>query len=272
MTLHVARGLLRCPHCAADLNADGARWVCAGGHSFDVAKQGYLNLAAGPEPANADTAAMLDARGRVLASGLFGLVSRALDEHVPLTGIGAVLEVGAGTGHYLAELVEARPPARGLALDVSRAAARRAARAHPRVASLVADVWRGLPVRIGAVDVVLCVFAPRNLPEFARVLRPDGRLLFVTPTSAHLAGLRARYGLLGIDDDKQARLRAAASDRFDLEHTRTYRLQATIPADLVDDVIRMGPNAFHDPPRPDAAEQIELSVELSVFRPVSITA
>lgn len=269
MSLHCALGLLRCPHCAGDLSADDVRWVCPQRHSFDVAKQGYLNLADGPEPANADTAAMLDARARVQASGLFDFVSGALAAQVPLTGVDTLLEVGAGTGHYLAELVEHRPPARGLALDVSRAAAKRAARAHHRVASVVADVWRGLPVRSGAIDLVLCVFAPRNLAEFARVLRPDGRLLVVTPTVEHLAGLRARYGLLGIDEDKHERLLAAASGRFELEHTQNHRLQTTISAAQVDDLIGMGPNAFHHPPRADRAEQVQAAVQLSVLRPAA---
>ena len=269
MSLHVARDLLRCPHCTADLRADGDRWVCSNLHSFDVAHQGHLNLAAGREPANADTATMLDARARVQASGLFGFLFRAMDEQVPLSGVETMLEVGAGTGHYLAHLVEARPSARGIALDVSRAAAKRAARAHLRVASVVADVWRGLPVRTGSIDVVLCVFAPRNPAEFARVLRPSGRLVVVTPTPAHLAGLRQRYGLLGIEDDKQSRLFGTMADRFTREQTATCNKQATIAAPVVDDLIRMGPNAFHDPPRADGPEPVELAMHLSVFRPRS---
>lgn len=64
-SLHVAHDLLACPHCGAGLAANDRSWRCPAGHSFDVAKQGYLNLADGPEPANADTAAMLDARARV---------------------------------------------------------------------------------------------------------------------------------------------------------------------------------------------------------------
>ena len=60
MNLHVAHGLLACPHCGRALEPMERRWACPSGHSFDVARQGYLNLSDGPEPANADTAAMLD--------------------------------------------------------------------------------------------------------------------------------------------------------------------------------------------------------------------
>ncbi|MFT4218438.1 MAG: methyltransferase domain-containing protein [Micropruina sp.] len=266
MSLHVAHHLLACPHCGRELVPLEQRWACDAGHSFDVARQGYLNLANGPEPANADTTAMLDARARVQAAGLFDFLSRGLDGAVPYTGVQTVLEVGAGTGHYLAQLIEARPPARGLALDVSRAAARRAAKAYHRVASVVADVWRGLPVREASIDVLLCIFAPRNPVEFARVLRPGGRAIVVTPAAAHLAELRQRYGLLGIEDDKRERLLERMAPHLVHEHTTTLKQTGTLSAEVLDDLIRMGPNAHHDPPRPTAPEEVRLAIDLTVFR------
>lgn len=266
MNLHVARDLLACPHCGQALAPLQRCWVCPSGHSFDVARQGYLNLSGGPEPANADTVDMLDARTRVQSAGVFDFVSHGLDEVVPLTGIQTVLEVGAGTGHYLAQLVEARPPARGLALDVSRTAARRAAKAHHRVASVVADVWRGLPLLDNTIDVLLCIFAPRNPAEFARVLRPDGRAIVVTPAPEHLAELRQSYGLLGLEDDKHDRLLTRFVGHLVHERTLGLRRTTTLPADVLADLIRMGPNAHHEPRLPDAAQQVRLAVQLTVFR------
>ena len=265
--LHVADGLLACPHCGAGLAADGRAWRCPAGHSFDVARQGYLNLAGGPEPANADTAAMLDARTRVQDAGLFGFVERALDGAVPLTRVGTVLEVGAGTGHYLAGLVEDRPPARGIALDVSRAAAKRAARVHHRVASVVADVWRGLPLVNGVIDVLLCVFAPRNAAEFARVLAPGGRVLVITPTERHLAELRERYGLLGIEDAKHDRLLAGMAGHLRHEASTSHRSTGTLSGAQIGDLIGMGPNAFHAPPPAASTQEVTLAVRLDVFGP-----
>lgn len=265
MNLHVAHGLLACPHCGRALEPMERRWACPSGHSFDVARQGYLNLSGGPEPANADTAAMLEARSRVQSAGAFDFLSRDLDAAVPLTGVRTVLEVGAGTGHYLAQLVETRPPARGVALDVSRAAARRAARVHHRVASVVADVWKGLPIRTASLDVVLCVFAPRNLAEFARVLTDDGLAVIATPAPHHLAGLREKYGLLGVEADKRERLLAAASGHLVHRGSTIAKSTTTVGAELVDDLISMGPNAFHAPRRATTSEPLELAVRLDVF-------
>ncbi|MFZ0530360.1 MAG: hypothetical protein WAL91_07480, partial [Propionicimonas sp.] len=62
-----AVALLACPTCGRALEVHERSLRCADGHSHDLSRQGYVNLLGGPEPGNADTAAMLRARGRVLA-------------------------------------------------------------------------------------------------------------------------------------------------------------------------------------------------------------
>jgi len=262
-----ADGLLACPHCGGDLELTPATSRCPRGHSFDLARRGYLNLLSGPQPRNADTAAMVSARGRVLESGRFDPLLDLVAHH---TGPARrVLEVGAGTGHYLCRSLGDEPAARGLALDVSVAAARAAVRADERIAAVVADVWAGLPVRDHCLDTVLCVFAPRNLTEFARVLRTGGRLVVVTPNPGHLAVLRKRHGLLSIHPEKQERLVAAASEFFDLRVTSRVRTRILLSPDLATDVIAMGPNAFHDPPAVTGPVNDHLDATLRVFEPLA---
>ena len=129
-------------------------------------------------------------------------------------------------------------------------------------------VWQPLPVRTGSIDVVLCVFAPRNPAEFARVLAPRGRLIVVTPTADHLAEPRERYGLLGIETDKRERLLATMTEFLTHERTVSLRRTAPLPSEVVDDLIAMGPNAFHDAPQPGTALQVTLALDLHVFRPL----
>jgi 23S rRNA (guanine745-N1)-methyltransferase len=240
---------------------------CLNGHGFDLSRQGYANLLGGPEPANADTVAMLTARARVHAAGIFDPVAAQVAARV--AGRTALLEVGAGTAYYLARALGEDLLAVGVALDVSKAAARAAARTDPRIASVVADVWRPLPVRDRCLDAVLCVFAPRNLPEFARVLRPDGVLVVATPGPGHLAGLRDRHGLLGVPPDKAGQLVAAASEFFGLVDTRLLRHQVPVTAALAGDLIAMGPNAFHRLPEDVAATTVAIDITVQTFRPLS---
>ncbi len=63
-----AAGWLRCPVCQSSLSYEAGSLRCPAGHSFDVAKQGYVNLLGKP-PKNADTPDMVAARERFLAGG-----------------------------------------------------------------------------------------------------------------------------------------------------------------------------------------------------------
>ncbi|MBO0855276.1 MAG: methyltransferase type 11, partial [Nocardia sp.] len=128
---------------------------------------------------------------------------------------------------------------------VAKPAARRAARAHPRAASILADVWQGLPIRDAAVSRVLSVFAPRNPAEVARVLVPGGTVVVVTPTPAHLSELIEPLRMVGVQVDKDERLDSAMAsnftriDRFPVEYSMSLDHAA------VTDVAAMGPSAHH---------------------------
>jgi 23S rRNA (guanine745-N1)-methyltransferase len=248
---------LRCPHCAAAGTdapvAETDRALrCPRGHSFDIAREGYVNLLRGAAPAATETPEMVAARDRVLSAGHFDVVVRAVTaaaQAAPTRAApGFVLDAGAGTGHYLAAVLQARSADHGLALDLARTAVRRAARTHPRAAAAVADVWRGLPLAGGCADVVLNVFAPRNGPEFRRVLRAGGRLVIVTPTPGHLAELVPLLGLITVDPDKEQRLEASLGSLFRLrDRTRVEHRLSLAPAEVAD-LVAMGPSAWHTDP------------------------
>lgn len=264
MALDAADGLLACPVCAELLTRDDRSLACRQAHRFDIARQGHVNLLRTAQPRHADTPAMVEARARVLASGAFDVVDTALRRRVGHPA--RLLDVGGGTGHHLARLLDALPAARGVSLDVSVPAARRAARAHPRAASVVADAWSTLPVRSGRFDVVTCLFAPRNMAEFSRALAPGGLLAVVTPDPEHLASVRAAHDLIAIEDGKDERLLRAASGH--LEAVGRHRLRARVAADaaLVADLIAMGPNAFHGLPPTTRGLDTEIAVSLWLFR------
>jgi 23S rRNA (guanine745-N1)-methyltransferase len=235
---------LRCPVCVAALRPHGQVVRCPRGHSFDVARQGYVHLARGRLTHPGDSADMVAARAALLSSGVFDFVGAALADAVP-DPHGLVVDAGAGTGHYLATVLDAWPQTVGLAVDVSKPAVRRAARSHSRAGAVLADSWRGLPVADGVAAVLLNVFAPRNGPEFARVLRVDGRLLVVTPTGDHLADLTGRLGLLRVDPDKPARVAASLTRWFRLIEESVHERRLRLTRDQVRALIGMGPSARH---------------------------
>ncbi|MDG4760141.1 putative RNA methyltransferase [Micromonospora sp. WMMD710] len=275
---------LRCPVCGEPLTeatAGTARALrCPRGHSFDIARQGYVNLLAGRAPHVGDTAEMVAARADFLAAGHYDLISGALADAVPraVAGFGAyplVVDAGAGTGRYLGAVLAALPDAVGLALDVSKPALRRAARAHPRAAAALADTWQRLPLADGSTAVLLNVFAPRNGPEFHRVLDPAGTLLVVTPAADHLTELVDALDLLRVDPDKADRVAASLGGHFTPVGSTTHRAELTLTRAGVATLVGMGPSAWHTDPGALAARvaalpepvRVTVAVRLDAHRP-----
>ncbi len=136
------------------------------------------------------------------------------------------------------------PDAVGVAVDASRYAARRAA-ARPRVASVVADAWSRIPMRDGTAGSVLSVFAPRSAAEIARVLRPGGRLVAVTPEPDHLAEIRDAVGMLAVDPGKPERLIEAFAGLLHAVRATPVRYRLALDRAAVTAVAEMGPAAHH---------------------------
>ena len=126
-----------------------------------------------------------------------------------------------GTGYYIASVLDALPKSLGLAIDLSKYAARRAAKAHGRLNAAVADIWEGLPLKDHSIDLALNVFAPRPAHELFRTLHHNGKLIIAIPTYQHMAELHDSLGLLEVDRNKELRV-ARALDPFFTQLERRF--------------------------------------------------
>jgi len=242
-----AVAVLACPVCGASFAVAATGLRCAAGHAFDRARQGHVTLLPpGGSPHDGDSAAMVADRAGFLADGHYAGITAALADAVLADGVlGTVLDAGGGTGAHLAGVLDRVPDAVGVVLDASRYAARRAARAHPRAMAVVADSWAGWPVRDAVLDRVLVVFAPRNGAETARVLRPGGRLVVVTPAADHLAELVGPLGLLTVDPAKADRLAATLGPHLGPVGSVAHRERLSLDHAAVRTLVGMGPHARH---------------------------
>jgi len=275
---------LRCPVCRDPLDrrvsGPAASLRCARGHTFDVARQGYVHLAPGGTRHEGDPAELIALRADFLSAGHYDFLSEALAAAAArfLRTPGAlVVEAGAGTAHHLARVLEGAPEAVGLALDVSKPALKRAARVHPRAAAASVDTWGPWPLADGCAAVVLDVFAPRNPAEFRRVLAPDGALIVVTPLPEHLTELVRALGLLDVAADKAERVEGRLGIHFErVDRTEMRRVLSLSPADAAA-LARMGPSGFHRSAEAVRAAlgtvgstvAVTAAVALEVWRPVS---
>jgi len=219
---------------------------------------------------------MLEARRDLLGSGVFEPVAEAIAAGA-LAGIAQsgnplrVADFGCGTGYYAARLAQAVPIESVMVADRSPIAVRMATRELPGATGVVLDLWRPLPLRDAAADLAINVFAPRNPPEFARVLRTGGRLIVVVPSERHLSELRARGDLLDIPAGKSAQVTAQLrSAGFRPSRARHVEYGAIVDAAQRSELVDMGPSAHHvaSSPSPDAgasSERVTVSVDVLTF-------
>ena len=245
--------VLACPHCEASFELHAATFRCANGHAFDIARQGYVNLTQPTSHVHTgDTADMVAARADFLANGHFDALTVALAGHarnlMTDTAPGWVMDLGAGTGHYLSAVLQALPGCSGLALDLSKYAIRRAARAQPRMGAVVCDVWQRLPVRSGTAALALSVFAPRNTSEIHRILGQDGRLLLAAPTGEHLRELVEPLGLLSVDPTKSDRRNRKMGAAWRSIDASSVRFEMELDHRQITALVAMGPSAHHVTP------------------------
>ena len=183
---------LICPICAEKLNIRDRQYVCARNHSFDVARQGYVNLLTVQQKHSlnpGDTREQVLSRREFLEAGFYGPIANALIETAQELGIsGQILDVGCGEGYYSSRLADAlEAPLTGL--DISKEAVRCAAAKYKGKQWLCATAAH-IPVEDGSVDLMTSLFALTMPEEFARVLKQGGYYFQVLAAEDHLLGLK----------------------------------------------------------------------------------
>lgn len=181
---------LICPACRGPLQPQPRLWRCAQGHSFDVAREGYVNLLLVQQKRSrdpGDSAEMVLARREFLAAGHYSPLRDAVRSQLSALKPQAVLDVGCGEGYYTQAFKDCTAQVTGL--DISKPAIQQAARRFPGITWLV-GTGAALPVADASVDVVTSLFTPQQVGEMRRVLKPGGHVLLVTPAADHLWTLR----------------------------------------------------------------------------------
>jgi 23S rRNA (guanine745-N1)-methyltransferase len=236
--------VLLCPvrGCGTPLNPGERAWACPRGHSFDLAKSGYLNLLQPQDKRSknpGDSKEAVAARRRVLAAGhdapFLGDL-KATIAALPLPENSAVLDVGCGEGTHVAALASTfRAEAHGL--DLSVPAIDLAARTHPGPAWVVANADRLLPYADGSFDLVLSLTARMNAPELRRVLASQGLLLVAVPAEDDLAELREAVLGEKVLRNRVDRTVASFAGHFELESHHAVRWVARLDEAGMRDVL-----------------------------------
>ena len=258
------------------LSEDSRRLTSTSGHSYDVAKQGYVTLASGKGLAHSgDSAEMVSARETFLGRGHYApfveAVSEAANQLTADLAAPVILEVGAGTGYYLAHTLDLIADSRGVGIDVSTAAAKKLAKAHPSAGAVVADIWERIPLHDSSVDIISVVFAPRNPQEFARVLKTGGHVVTLTPALGHLDELRAPLGIIGVESGKIERMVEQSAGVLELvEDPTAVEFSMNLAKDDIFAQVQMSPSARHIEDLADRVAALPASMKVSARAHLSV--
>ncbi len=172
---------MNCPICHEPLIHEGRTFKCKNNHSFDQARQGYVNLSR-KRKASGDNALMVKARTAFLEAGLYDFLRQTVLQTLQTLHPDTYLDLGCGQGYYTHEFSKTAKEAYGI--DLSVPAISHAAGQDKKTQYIVGSIY-DLPFANKSIDVATSIFTPIPAREAARVLKDDGYLLTVTPGKMH---------------------------------------------------------------------------------------
>lgn len=225
-----------CPLCQQPLNLTGAQYQCSNRHSFDVAREGYVNLLPVQQKNSkdpGDNKDMMQARREFLHAGWYAALAERVSQTLAELKPARVLDLGCGEGYYTNMLKQALPQAQVYGVDISKAAIKFAAKANRTINFSVASAYQ-LPFAANSFDAVVRIYAPSKAEELQRLITNAGHLLTVTPGPAHLVQIKqAVYDEVRLHDDTLAELsgfvhRKRERLQYELNFTRPEQLLALV--------------------------------------------
>ncbi|MGM9921617.1 MAG: putative RNA methyltransferase [Bhargavaea sp.] len=267
---------LKCPVCGNPVGVeDEGRLLCPENHSFDFAKQGYVNVLTRPAGGHYNKE-LFEARRRImLDSGLYAPFHEAAADLIrevtlPTDLPSIIADIGCGEGTHLHRVLEELGGLNvaGAGLDIAKEGVQLAARDFHDAVWLVGDLAQS-PFADGSIHAILNILSPSNYDEFTRMLAPGGRLIKAVPGAGYLRELReALYS-----DERRTYSNEETIGLFDRHFRRTETIPLRYTVRLgraqLENLVRMTPLSWSPDPKAVTTfldrETADITVELDLL-------
>lgn len=234
--------IFACPICSQHVRVGNeGSVVCTSKHSFDIAKQGYINFITKPVQ-SMYSKELFEARHDIISSGLYDELQTRLAELAVGTHL---LDTGCGEGSHLARIAAKKSSAIGVGIDIAKEGIVAAAKFHPGFIWCVGDLAKS-PYNEESFDAIFNILSPVNYDEFRRLLKPEGKVIKVVPHEGYLKELRQQ---VFANSEKESYSNEQTVVRFQESFSKveverlTYTKQ--LPQELVPKLLAMTPMGWH---------------------------
>lgn len=260
--------LLMCPVCRQALVLKDKTWRCASNHSYDVAKQGYVNLHVVQHKHSknpGDTPESVQARRAFLSAGFYAPLQQAVVKLIRELRIENLLDIGCGEGYYTdamqAEVLQC------VGVDIAKNAIQVAAKLNKEV-TWVVGTGAVLPVVDASIHLCTSLFSPIPEQEILRVLKDHGYLMVVTPATEHLYAMREAL-FEEVNPHEPGKFVEQLSSHFDLVQEHVIDAPMLLQQQDLKHLIAMTPYAYKAKPELRQAleqkQQFELNAQFQIY-------
>lgn len=255
----------KCPNCQRDLEKFEQSWKCSNNHSFDIAKEGYVNLILANKKSSLQSG---DGREMILARDAFlqlGLYDFLIDFILKLDLEGGrkvgFLEIGCGSAYYLDKIAKALSIEEVYGSDISKEAIKFCAKKY-RNYHFSVDNSFDMNFRDSSFDLILSIFSPFKNSEIERIMAKKGRFIMVRQNVGHLKEI---YKLVGMPEKEKAEV---MFENLKLVKSFDLKKRIRVSDEQLQLLIAMSPLAWkidQEAILPGAIKQITVSFKIAVY-------
>ena len=177
--------MIICPVCHKPLLNDGKTYKCIDKHSFDIAKEGYVNLYLKKSQNSGDEKEMINARNDFLSNDFYNFLRKELNNIITSLKTQKLVDLACGEGYYT-KYFEVYDK---VGIDLSKSGLKIASKNDKKTSYILASIFN-TPIESDSIDTVLTCFAPIAKEEIVRILKDNGHFILVRPNEKHLSELR----------------------------------------------------------------------------------